>query len=177
MASLKSSIRNARNRGVLPAFKPGDIGDLAHKLGLANPVSTVHLIRTLDGLRPTPVAPVLTGYDVGTLTLSGGGFLAKHPVRVRIAMLGSSVLNGDGNAVPDTRDGSLGVMSLDGGKLTAVVDPKTTLSTLPLQDLGGNFVTGVTSGEVMHISATDGREDLTDQTHVLWSNTLHIRAP
>lgn len=178
MPSLRGAINEARQKGALPTFASGRIGDLAHKLGLVDPVSVRSLIHKLGTLNPPrKLVPALARYDVKTLTLSGNGFLTTHSVRVRISMLGSSVLNGDGIAVPDTRDASTQVTSLAGGALRVVVDPRTVLPPLPLQDVAGNFITGVAPGEILHISATDGRDSQGQLDGLLWSNTLHITAP
>jgi hypothetical protein len=126
---------------------------------------------------PPPVAPKLASYDTNTQRLTGSGFLPNHSVRVRLAMLGSSVSNMLGQAVPDTRDASVNVSSDGTGNLSAVVQPANVLPILPLQDDNGGYASGVISGEVMHVSATDGRTNAADLTGLLWSNTLSVSIP
>jgi hypothetical protein len=120
-----------------------------------------------------PPAPHLDSYDVSTLTLHGHGFLPSHKVRVRLSMLLNSVLNSYGQAVADTRDSSTEVNSDAQGRLNAVIDPKEVLPSLYLSE-DDPVVYGSAPGEVVHISATDGRSGQAQPDNVLWSNTLDV---
>jgi hypothetical protein len=55
MLSLARTISEAVDRKRVPAFRRGDVGNLATKLGLTHPVSIQNLIRTLDNLPPAIV--------------------------------------------------------------------------------------------------------------------------
>jgi hypothetical protein len=128
------------------------------------------------GQAPPPPAPQLDSYDIPTQTLSGRGFLKNHSVSVRLSMVGSSVLNSYGVAVQDTRDVRVNATSDAQGNLKVVVSPQQVLPPLALSDIDG-YLLGVAPGEVMHLSATDGRTNPQDLTGFLWSNTLHVKAP
>jgi hypothetical protein len=53
--SIVEAIAAARDRKQLPAFNPGNIGNLATKLGLAVPVSISEIMRALNELPPAVV--------------------------------------------------------------------------------------------------------------------------
>ena len=123
---------------------------------------------------PLPVAPHLAAYDKATKKLTGSGLLPGKPVHVRISMLGNTVSNSYGGYVPDTRDAFGTFHANNSGGLDTVVDPIQVLQPLVLDDIA--FLYGVAPGEVMHISANDGRPNAADTTGTLWSNTLAVTA-
>jgi hypothetical protein len=124
---------------------------------------------------PTPVAPILTKYDVATHVLTGSGFLHSATVHVRLSMVGSSIQNSYGQWIPDTRDVIRNFTSDASGNLSATIDPKTALPALLLDDQ--YYAYGVVSGELLHFSANDGRPNPANITGTLWSNTLNVTAP
>jgi hypothetical protein len=125
---------------------------------------------------PAPVAPLLTSYDVGTKTLKGTGFLHSQTVHVRLSMLGNYVTNSYGQNVTDTRNAfPIQVQSDANGAISAVINPDQVLSALVLDDT--YYLHGAASGETMHWSANDGRQNPADLTGTLWSNTLNVTAP
>jgi hypothetical protein len=65
--SLEQAISNALDRKKVPAFRAGEVGDLAAKLGLAHPVSLANLIQTLNNLPPA-VATI----NIDTVSTPGG---------------------------------------------------------------------------------------------------------
>lgn len=126
---------------------------------------------------PPPPPPTLIAYDVTTLTLTGKGFKPSATVYVRLSMfVGNSVINSYGVAVADTRIGWMTTTAQPDGTIKAVVNPKTVLPALWLDDVVGYWL-GAFPGEVMNFGAHDGRPNPSDITGVLWSNGLNITVP
>jgi hypothetical protein len=155
VTSLRAAIDSARQRGVLPAFSPGSIRDLAHKLGLPDPVSIRNLIRTLDSLRPPePTKPQITVRSEGVggaavFIIEGVGFKPNAPSRTVTVRV--------------------------------VDDALATRNFQQSVDANGRLVMrqsiACISGLGLHFSATDSRPDPSDLTGVMWSNTVNISCP
>lgn len=123
---------------------------------------------------PPPPPPVIDSYDRTTGTLKGKNFLPSHTVYVRLTVIGS-VTNAYGYSISDYRTTFpyLKFTSDSTGNLQALIDPKTVLPVLPIDDLG-NYVLGCASGEQLFLSAHDERPDSSDITGFLWSNTFTL---
>ncbi|ALC19559.1 hypothetical protein SPRI_1253 [Streptomyces pristinaespiralis] len=166
MPQLRSAVHSARDRGVLPQFRPdGNIRMMARALDLTAPISVRSLIRLLDSLHfDTPSeGPVVTvphtanpqirvsreGSGGGAVfTVEGTGFEAGSNVRVRVVDDQLQETNFGGSA--DSQ-----------GNLTA-------RQAIPC-----------ISGLRLHFTATDGRTvpATVDLTGFLWSNTFDIDCP
>ncbi|MFD6275379.1 hypothetical protein ACFWFI_07375 [Streptomyces sp. NPDC060209] len=164
MPELRSAVHSARDRGVLPQFRPdGNIRMMARALDLTAPISVRSLIRLLDSLHfdrppvdgasaPAPPPHISVGSagsgSGAVFTVQGTGFVGGHDVRVRV--VDDQLTQTNFNRSADS-----------GGNLTAEQ---------PIPCI---------SGLMLHFSATDGRTvpPAVDMTGFLWSNTFDIRCP
>ena len=108
-------------------------------------------------VKPLPL-PQITGYDKKTLVVTGMNFLHNHPVSVRIAVEGN-VPDGMGRNRSDLRDNFpyLKLMSDNNGNIKGVLDPKTQLQPILIDDINGTTWLGAFPSETLSITATDGR--------------------
>ncbi|WP_246257127.1 hypothetical protein [Amycolatopsis anabasis] len=118
--------------------------------------------------------PSLGGYDIGSLTLTGSGFLPSHRVWVRTAVSGSVPTCG-GILLSDLRQSPvlLQATSDGAGNLSVKVDPKSTLPPLLVCDNPIQYLYGAYPGEQVHFSAHDERYV---NGQLLWSNTFTVTA-
>ncbi|WP_063713758.1 hypothetical protein [Amycolatopsis nigrescens] len=126
------------------------------------------------GAKTTLAAPVLTGYDIGSLTLTGSGFLPSHRVWVRTAVSGSVPTCG-GILLSDLRQSPvlLQTTSDGAGNISVRVDPKATLPALLVCDNPIQYLYGAYPGERVHFSAHDERYE---GGRLVWSNTFTVTA-
>ncbi|MEV0009441.1 hypothetical protein [Streptomyces sp. NPDC047973] len=175
MPQLRSAVHSARDRNVLPQFRPdGNIRMMARALDLSAPISVRSLIQLLDSLhltpstqpspgdhRVTPPPPVRPDIDVdsagsgsgASFTVTGSGFLPDHDVRIRVVAL-----------VPhEVQVASFNRTTDSAGALPA----------------GNPEAIACVSGTLLHFSATDGRTvpPSVDLTGFLWSDTVHRVCP
>lgn len=165
MPKLRMAIHSARDRGVLPQYRPdGNVRQLVRRLDMLAPISTRRLIALLDSLHiegepqnppdhpiPVPLAPEITvrtegSGDSAVFIIDGVRFSSNTTVTVRVVDDALAQRN-----FQKTSD--------SGGEL--------------------HMRQGFTciSGLALHISATDGRPDRNDLTGVLWSNTVTLSCP
>jgi hypothetical protein len=117
------------------------------------------------------VAPVLSGYDVGSLTLRGRGFLPNHAVWVRVTVTGALSCGDQTYTDYRTSQPLLQFTSDGAGNLTAHVDARTAV---PPLSYCGYWFTGAVPGGTVYFVAHDGRT-APGATGLLWSNTISVR--
>ncbi|GGY50822.1 hypothetical protein [Streptomyces omiyaensis] len=168
MPRLRTAIHSARDRGVLPQYRPdGNVRQLVRRLDMLAPISTRHLIALLDGLHivvapqpspaPPPPEPQVSPRPEITVRVEGAG--------------GAAVFVVDG--VRFARNATV---------IVRVVDDALAQRAFQLPSDGGGVLRmrqsiPCVSGLALHFSATDGRRDRNDLTGVLWSNTVTHSCP
>jgi hypothetical protein len=81
MSRLRTAIHSARDRGVLPQYRPdGNVRELCRRLDLSAPISTSYLIHLLDSLHIVDPHPGGGGGSPG----GGGGTPAQATVGVEL---------------------------------------------------------------------------------------------
>jgi hypothetical protein len=165
MPRLRTAIHSARDRGVLPQFRPdGNVRELVRRLDMLAPISTRHLIAFLDSLHiagepeepPVELPPAAT----------------RPEITVRTEGVGDSTV-----CLID------GVRFTGGATVTVrVVDDALTQRNFQQSSTSGGELhmrqnIPCISGLTLHISATDSRPDQSDLTGVLWSNTVTLSCP
>ncbi len=163
MSRLRMAIHSARDRGVLPQYRPdGNVRELVRRLDMLAPISTRHIISFLNGLhieprnQPAEPAPALGTPEI-TVRTEGAGDSAVFVID--------------------------GVRFISGTTVTVRVvdDALAQRNFQQTSDAQGELhmrqSISCTSGLALHISATDSRPDQSDITGVLWSNTVTLPCP
>ncbi len=170
MPGLRSAIHSARDRGVLPQFRPdGNARMMTRDLGLTAPISVRSLIKLLDSLhfdhpRPPeePQPQPLTKPEIMVRSEGSGG---------------SAVFTVQGKGFQFQSNPTRDV------RVRVVDDQLQETSFHQSADSDGNLVARqpipCISGLTLHFTATDGRTvpSSVDHTGVLWSNTVNISCP
>lgn len=163
MPRLRTAIHSARDRGVLPQYRPdGNVRELVRRLNMLAPISTRHLIVFLDSLHVEPRGPDVDPPPAST----------RPEITVRTGGAGdSAVFLIDG--VRFARGATVTVRVVD--------DALAQRNFHQTSNSGGELhmrqSISCISGLALHISATDSRPDPNDLTGVLWSNTVTLSCP
>jgi hypothetical protein len=163
MPRLRTAIHSARDRDVLPQYRPdGNVRMLARRLDLTAPISMRSFIRLLDSLHVViPPPPVVTPppQPLPHITVGTDGSGA------------SAVFKIDGTQFNSNATVTVRVVD------DALAQRTFTKSSEANGDFHMRQSIPCLSGLGLHISATDGRRDPHDLTGVAWSNTVDVSCP